>query len=499
MRKTQWLAPLLWGLYPAAALLAANVQEIQPAAALRALLVAALAGLALYGLLRALRVPPARAAAAAAFGLALFFTYGHAYNALKEAGLPDLARHRLLAPVWAAALAAGLLFLLRRARDPAAVAQALSVVALVGLAFSTYQILAYQITANRDAGAAAAAGGGGLTRPQDPPDIYYLIFDAYARDDSLKHSYGVDISEFIAALQAEGFTVARCASSNYAQTRMSLASSLNMDYLEAFLPPEDIAGNDQTVLQAYVKNNRVRRSLEALGYRTVAFETGFAWTEWRDADLYLAPAARNSGLNNFETLLVETSALRLLTDAQDLPAFLVPDTRYKEEIHRERVLFVLDQLEQLPQSPGPRFVFGHIVSPHPPYVFNADGSVAPPDPDPAAAYAEQVRYINARILALVRALIARSAVPPVIILQGDHGAILADKQERMQIFNAYYLPGAPEGLLYEDISPVNTFRAVFNAFFGAQFPLLPDESYFSTYAAPYTYEQILDRRAGCAP
>ncbi len=494
MDKRPWLAPLLWGLYPIAALLAANIGEVEIEATLRALLAAGLAGLALYSLLRAMRQTPRRAALAASLTLILFFTYGHVYNAFKEAGLLELARHRLLAPLWLGLLVLGLWWALRRAR-PTNPLQALTLIAALGLAFSVYQVVATQLARQRS----VAATPLGLTAPAQPPDIYYLIFDAYARGDSLEETYGVDISDFVAGLEAQGFVVAECASSNYAQTRMSLASSLNLAYLETFLPPEDIARGDQTILEVYIKDNQVRRNLEALGYQTIAFETGFAWTEWRDAHRYLAPAARDTSLNNFETLALETSAARLLLDARNLPAFLTADARYKEEIHRERVLYVLDELARLPQTSGPKFVFGHIVSPHPPYVFNADGSEAPPDPDPASAYAEQVRYLNTRILALVQTLIADSTTPPVILIQGDHGAILADKQERMQIFSAYYLGGQPAAGLTPEISPINSFRVVFNQFFGGAFSLLPDTSYFSTYAAPYDYEVIRDPLAFCAP
>lgn len=495
MKKFHWLTPLLWGIYPVAALLAANIDELRWTDGLRGLAAGALLAAGLYALLR-LRLPPEKAAVTASLTLLLFFTYGHVYNALKDYGLLALARHRLLGPLWVILLAASLWAVLRKARDLTAIRQALTAIAAVGLAFPLYQIAAYEVRASR---AAELPSPGGLVAPANPPDIYYLIFDAYARDDSLSQTYGVDIADFLAGLEARGFYVARCASSNYAQTRMSLASSLNMSYLHNLLPDEVIASGDQTALQAYIKDSAVRAELEAIGYQTIAFETGFSWTEWRDADLFLAPEAQGSGLNHFETLLVETSALRLLTDARNLPAFLVPDTRYKEEIHRQRVLFVLEELETMPARPGPKFVFGHIVSPHPPYVFNADGSEAPPDPDPASAYAEQVRYLNTRILALVDALLANSATLPIIFIQGDHGAILADRQERMQILSAYYIPGAAPDAFYPELSPVNSFRLAFNAAFGGALPLLPDASYFSTYAAPYDYEPVQDARPGCAP
>ena len=41
--------------------------------------------------------------------------------------------------------------------------------------------------------------------------------------------------------------------------------------------------------------------------------------------------------------------------------------------------------------------------------------------------------------------------------------------------NAYYLPEKCREYLYDEISPVNTFRVVFNCLYDANFPLLQDE------------------------
>jgi hypothetical protein len=43
--------------------------------------------------------------------------------------------------------------------------------------------------------------------------------------------------------------------------------------------------------------------------------------------------------------------------------------------------------------------------------------------------------------------------------------------------NAYYFPGVQNDVLYNRLTPVNTFRIVFNLYFGAGYDLLPDKSY----------------------
>ena len=66
-----------------------------------------------------------------------------------------------------------------------------------------------------------------------PPDIYYIILDAYGRSDVLQTTYGIDNSVFLSQLQELGFYVAECSMSNYAQTELSLSSSLNLNYLQS--------------------------------------------------------------------------------------------------------------------------------------------------------------------------------------------------------------------------------------------------------------------------
>jgi hypothetical protein len=208
-------------------------------------------------------------------------------------------------------------------------------------------------------------------------------------------------------------------------------------------------------------------------------------------------------MSEFEVLLVESSAGLVLTDsASVLPKFLVPDVTYPKHNHRERVLSTLDKLSQLPTSiDSPKFVFAHIVAPHIPFVFGPQGEMViwPEKMDSATyetAYQSELTYLNQRIITFVQDIINNSATPPVIILQADHGRALSSHQVRMQILNAYYLPGAQPELLYPDITPVNTFRIIFNQYFGGQYELLVDKSYFSIYEQPYQFEEIPNQ---CVP
>jgi hypothetical protein len=58
---------------------------------------------------------------------------------------------------------------------------------------------------------------------------------------------------------------------------------------------------------------------------------------------------------------------------------------------------------------------------------------------------------------------------------GDHGYQVKDTY--FQNLLAIYLPDGKTEPLYPSLSLVNVFRLIFNQYFGAAYPLLPDMSY----------------------
>jgi hypothetical protein len=296
--------------------------------------------------------------------------------------------------------------------------------------------------------------------------------------------------------------VAECSQSNYSQTELSLGSSLNMAYLEDLDEVPLVQETDRQRLWPLLRHSLVRGTFERLGYTTVAFETGYYWTEWEDADLYLAPAGGwLSGMTAFEaTLLRSTAAWAAIDAAPVLPAGLLRDMDRSTAAHRKRVQFVLSQLSLMAEVPGPKLVFVHLVSPHRPFVFDALGNPVEDDyawtrsqmgmEDYIQGYREQVRYLNSQLLPTLRRLIADSDPAPVIILQGDHGPEQGSSEERMRILSGYYLGDTGQDQLYPAITPVNSFRVAMAVRLGLELPLLEDLSYFSTYDRPFDYSIV---------
>jgi len=107
-------------------------------------------------------------------------------------------------------------------------------------------------------------------------------------------------------------------------------------------------------------------------------------------------------------------------------------------------------------------------------------------------YTNEVQFINKRMLAIVESIIQNSSSPPIIILQGDTGG-LADTITN--ILNAYYLRGEPNEMLYSSVSPVNSFRIIFDTYFGASYELLPDV----TYLEGELQQAVSETSAACLP
>ncbi len=491
--------PLFFSIYPTLALYAVNIHEVSSFVIWRPLIIILIAASLLLLTSRLVLHNWQKASLVSSFIIMLFFSYGRLYELLKTTPLVEMniVRHRYLVPIFMIIIITGGWLMMRYFRNLKPITGILNTVAIILLALPIYQIAAYSI--NSSSGEQAASNWSPSTsliaplQSRDKPDVYYIILDTYARSDRIKAELGYDNSEFIDSLEKMGFYVAGCSRSNYNNTHNSIVSSLNISYLPELYKQGAEQGISVEDIWMLIKPNAVRQNFEALGYKIVAFDSGFEWTRIDDADLYLQRGSGAYGvhfINPFEQMLMDTTPLKILSDYQNktnIDKYLGGTHPQANFIGQEE--FILDQLPQLAKISDPTFTFAHIDIPHPPYVFSPDGYLIDPGywsvPVKGAVDEEHFRsgyiyaleYINARMLEIVREILSDSSTPPIIIIQGDHGY---GEGINFPILNAYYLPGIQAETLYPTLSPVNSFRLVFNEYFGGQYPLLPDESYLVT-------------------
>jgi len=339
---------------------------------------------------------------------------------------------------------------------------------------------------------------------QEKPDIYYIVLDGYPRSDVLMEIFEYDNSTWVEELKGMGFVVPENSHANYSRTAISVSTTLDMQYWDSIAP-----GMEETIywwlVEPVMDHSRLRASLETIGYEYVAIATDWGITDNPTADRYLKPYPGLWG--DYEKFYLTVTPLTFLRVPLQTIAPIVDD-----EIHRNYIRYTLETLKSAPSLPGPKFVFAHIISPHPPFVFDAEGrpldseagfTFYSPDiglfskTEYKARYADQARFIDDRMNEVVRALLEDSSVPPIIIIQADHGSALyvdfddpegSCIKERFSNFAAYYLPGKPASVIPPDISAVNIFRIVLDEYFGAQLGLLENHQYFMN--GFYLFDQL---------
>jgi hypothetical protein len=486
---------IVFGAYPVLALLSFNIGQVKLGAGWRPLLISVVCAGILFVLLKLLLRDAYRAAFLSTLWMVLFFSYGHIHILLLEKWenvnfTPYLLTGWLILAILSYIWATRPRFTFRDAVLP------LNVIALGLVATSLVQISSdVQKRGGRSLGAQNAPVQT-LTRPQDAPDVYYFILDSYGRADLLREAYDYDNSEFIDGLRERGFYVAECSMSNYVRTEISLASTLNMSYLQDLDPAFQPPNTRRKVLWDSLKHSAVRYNFESMGYKTIGFATGFAWNELEDADVFFTPDSFSVGITEFEVLFMQTTLARHANDLGWFDADQIMGQNF-----RDRTLNVFNRLDDIARMPEPTFAYIHLISPHPPFVFGPNGEPTyPPDfwnenrEYPAGLYAKgyqnQLTFLNKKVLEGLDTLLAESETPPIIILQGDHGPWLQTKEKRLWILNAYYLPAHHEDRLYPTITPVNTFRLLFNSYFGGKYDMLADISYFSPVPKLYEFSEV---------
>lgn len=496
-RRLPPLHPLLMGVYPIAFLYQANADEVTIGQVLGPLLATVGAAGALTVALLLILKDAGKAALGATLMLAFFFSYGHIKYALTDAVLGPFrfGGEKFLVPV----LGGAFMFLgwrVLRARRTVEANKIVTVVLVVLVVMSAMQVVA-------GGGARAAAttpAGEPVLEPLDPAalerarDIYYLVFDRYTSDTILRRKYGFDNSPFLDGLRRRGFSVIEDGQANYVNTLQSLASSMNMQHLGPLT--EDAPGDHWGPARELLTQHLVGRSLARAGYE---YHHIGSWSEMSR----VSPIAHRNhpydGRSEFVRVLLRTTAW---------PAIAKAIGRAEDDHRAEHRAIALHQfriLEDLAEQDAarPRFVFAHILMPHPPYVFDRRGREVTPAQQKRRGrkrnYVEQLRYTNARIeQVLDRLFDGPDEQDPIVILQADEGMYptrwlemntgyaqrptapgqTADElREKYGILNAVYIPGARAGAIPEHLTPVNTFRIVFNEAFGTSLPLLPDRRY----------------------
>ncbi|MEW6094742.1 MAG: hypothetical protein AB1531_12340 [Chloroflexota bacterium] len=490
-------------LYTILTYLVANLSQVNLNVANRLLVLFSVGTLALLLLTRLFGRDFSRAGAYIFLILLLFFTYEPVRIVLWKIS-HALANDAFLFPLTMLLLIGSILLIARQSADKIrGWTPYLNIFGLILLAFPLGRIGIYQRKmAKYQEGLLAQLQQEAPIPPSTSlkflPDVYFIVLDGYARHDVLEQQVGLDNSEFLDALRQRGFYVADCSMSNYAQTELSLTSTLDMTYLDEII--EQLPEVGEEYFSSFIKHSQVRQFFELLGYQTVNYYNGYYWMHWDDATYFLGDPRVSQNIDRmipFEELFLKTTLFRFLSDTYQaiIPPSQSSETLSEDEANRAIVLFTLENLPETTFLRSPKFVYVHLMLPHPPYIFGPNGEkqniTATDLASRLEGYRDQVLFANNRTLPIIDNILSESGGNVIILLEGDHGLI--DYQEdwmRMANLMAYYFPDQDYSKLYSSITPVNSFRIVLSQYFGQDYPLLEDVSYYSAKSSDRPFEVI---------
>ncbi|MGD0879627.1 MAG: hypothetical protein ABSA01_15965 [Anaerolineales bacterium] len=503
---------ILFTFYPLLFLWAVNISQIDPAVVIRPFLFTLVGSAILYGILYLIFRDLIKAGLIGSLLLVAFFSYGHIYYEARTVPvLKILSHHIVLVPLYAILFGLAIWGVLRAKKYGSSVL-ILNVISLLLVAVQVVELGYAYISSSYEASAPVKVQSG-LTLPtalKNMPDIYVIVLDTYMRSDALKQDLGYDNSAFINQLTEKGFYVASCGHPDYTFTYASISSLLNMRYIPQAYANDVWAEISDSGFWSILKNDEVRDQLKSVGYKMVAFQEEDPMVEFDDSDVLIGekhPTVSSTFLYPFETMYTQSTAAILLNAVDPdgkIASYFAPKSttqnanslefsgvkpEYRDMVatHVLATEFILDHLTDVPAIAGPKFTYAHLFIPHKPYTYGPNGEILT-DPnfyngqqEDAAninyehrGYVDAIQYIDTRIPPILQTIISKSKNPPIIIVMGDHG--LENTNRRTDLL-AYYLPGNGSVKLYPTISPVNSFRLIFDEYFGGNYPLLPDITY----------------------
>jgi hypothetical protein len=342
------------------------------------------------------------------------------------------------------------------------------------------------------------SNGNGTAAPRGlDPDIYVILLDGYPRSDTLA-DFGTDNAWFERALRERGFTVAEGSHTNYPYTWQVLASMFHMAHLDdigSLTPPAASSVGQKRQLAEAINRSPAVELLDERGYWTVSSGMEEVVGTLRDVD---------QDIDTGEIRMWERQVLsRTAIWPWMCDSLVIPQHRAMVES-----AFVAVQETAQVDRATPTFMFAHVMAPHTPIVWAADGEpvmvtgtggcgdqfhidATKIGLEPkvfGAALGEQVEYINHRTLAALDTIITEHPDAVVVVLS-DHGARYSTgvSDEWFRSFFAARTPGHP-GVFDDDARPVELFPTVFNAYFGTDIAIANDQS----FTAPGGLERPLD-------
>ena len=461
----------------------------------------------------------------------IFFSFGHVYNMLNQVSIgdTDLGSNRILLPIFVISFGIGSFLIVRTKRtldNATSIVNTISVVfitviiAMVGIeAFGCDECLIQQtyslgIFSNQimDSPLYFEEHSFSVSESDSLPNVYYIILDGYPRNDVLKKHLDFDNNEFINFLKQREFYVAENSYSNYSLSSTSIPATMNMNYIN-FLTDElgeDSRSYDPLLGKDFglYADNQVIKNFKSMGYKVAKIGSVPMYLhEIPLADLSLCYKSIHLMDNRLFDTVARTSMIGYFIE------------RWSEDLQRQIILCAFEELPKISSYyEEPVFVWSHIMLPHFPLIFGANGEPITPGESLLVMnnphvfegtdsswnikqqFLQQLQFANKKSIKLIDKILENEK-QSIIIIQSDHGSAFDvnlhdptddDVHQRLSNINAIYFPDEkPREILMNDPTNVNTFRIVFNSYFGSDYDILEDKIYWNlSFKKPFWFKDV---------
>lgn len=418
--------------------------------------------------------------------LIIFFFFGSAYDFLQRVHLPGfLVSYTFLLSLILVFMV--LLAILLKRKSPSIRAHQFFVLLFSVLMVMELGILVFYLITNKQKDPARNNQQLSVQLQADSssPDIFFIVFDEYTSSKALKKYFRFDNSLLDSSLEKYGFFISHDSKSNYNSTVMSMASTYNMQYFN--LPMENTDNDARSLLEGSysIRRSYLPQLLTQEGYQVINYGLFDIGKQKANGPRpFLDYEARALSLETLWGRIQRDILWNLLVR---LPGYSPKQPGDKAHIERNRSNFRQFLAELNRPSSKPRLVFSHLLLPRRPAYVDRYGNARITsmedftDENHDSLYLEQILYANKLIDSIAKAAIKDRPRPLVLIIEGDHGNRYAEwgitiREKHFMNLNTYYFSDRNYSMLYDSISPVNSFRVVLNKYFKAGLPLLRDST-----------------------
>ena len=242
-RKSFVIHPFLFVAFPIVFLYTHNIREVSAHQILIPLGASLALALVLWVFFSVLIKDMVKAGLATSVFVFFFFTYGRFYE-LFETWDFFVPRHGHLLPGMLLVFGYCVYFIKRARRDFMTTTRMLNIGAVVLLVINVFTIASYEIRIALSSPTHSSGPEHVIPATVDQeklktmPDIYLIITDEYAHPDTMREYYNYDDSQFINSLEEKGFFIAHRSKTRNRFTQRSIASLLNMEYINDSEPLE---------------------------------------------------------------------------------------------------------------------------------------------------------------------------------------------------------------------------------------------------------------------